>query len=125
MSIRQLRSPAFNELPPPLDLPLRTLKLTRFEMVHVALRSKVSFGELLTLMAAMSGSRAPLPSTTSRSWVVSPAMLPSPQMTCSRTSASGEDKRRVKTGTMPDPTTVAVCCEFPDATFVNAHATSN
>lgn len=45
--------------------------------------------------------------------------------TCSWTYSWVDCKREMKMGTAPASTITFVCCEVPDAMFVNAHAASN
>ena len=62
--------------------------------------------------------------TRSRQRVESPAMLPSAQTACSRTSACGHRTSPTKTGTAPLSMTTRVCSDVPDEMFVRVHAAS-
>ena len=98
----------------------------RFDIAHAVLRYNV--GRDCSLIVSPSRTRAgmaPLEMTVSR-WVTeSPAILPRPQIACSRTSSLGDDRSRTKAAIHPALTTTAVCSEVPDEILVRAHAASN
>mmetsp|Transcript_2162 Transcript_2162/g.6387 ORF Transcript_2162/g.6387 Transcript_2162/m.6387 type:complete len:248 (+) Transcript_2162:1009-1752(+) len=95
----------------------------KFDSVHVALRSIDSFE--FSWSCWRSGCIAPSRNTKSRHVGESPAMLPSAQTACSRTSSLGDSNNRQKMGTAPSSMTTRVCSDVPDAMFVSAHAASN
>jgi hypothetical protein len=72
-----------------------------------------------------SGRSAPCWSTKSRHCGLSPAMLPSAQTACSRTSNVGDASSLMNSGTAPEWITTCVFSAVPDAMFVSAHAASN
>lgn len=55
----------------------------------------------------------------------SPAMLPSAQTACSRTSAWGHEASSMKMGTAPLSMTTRVCSEVPEEMLVSAHVASS
>lgn len=95
----------------------------KLEIVHVALRITLSFSEFTS--KNNKGLSAPSPKTKSRHSGESPAMLPSAQIACSRTSSLGASRRAINFGTAPLSVATLVCWRFPEATFVIAHAASN
>mmetsp|Transcript_45701 Transcript_45701/g.148557 ORF Transcript_45701/g.148557 Transcript_45701/m.148557 type:complete len:377 (-) Transcript_45701:232-1362(-) len=95
----------------------------RLESVHVALRSIDILDEGCS--CSSSGCSAPCVSTRSRHSGESPAMLPSAQTACSRTSSLGDIRSCTKMGTAPLAITTRVCSDVPDAMLVSAHALSN
>lgn len=91
--------------------------------VHVAFLSMLSLR--LSPRRLMSGRRAPAWRTKSRQGGLSPAMFPSAQTACSRTSGSWLLRSSTKIGTAPASMTTCVCWAEPEAMLVSAHAASN
>ncbi len=91
--------------------------------VHVALRNMVVFE--FSVNCCMSGRKAPDANTISRHSAESPAIFPSAQTACSRTSSFVDKSSWQKIGTAPCWMTVRVSSDVPDAMFVKAHAASN
>ena len=95
----------------------------KFESVHVAFRSILSFEPWWSCCSR--GGRAPACRTRSRHGGLSPAMLPRAHTACSRTSSLGLSRSRTKMGTAPTSMTTLVCSLVPLAMLVRAHAASN
>mmetsp|Transcript_11512 Transcript_11512/g.36585 ORF Transcript_11512/g.36585 Transcript_11512/m.36585 type:complete len:278 (+) Transcript_11512:1553-2386(+) len=95
----------------------------KLERVQVALRSMESLE--FSWSCWRSGPMAPSRRTRSRQLGESPAMFPSAQTACSRTSSFGEVRSRQKIGTAPSWMTTRVWSDVPDAMFVSAQAASN
>mmetsp|Transcript_44671 Transcript_44671/g.112597 ORF Transcript_44671/g.112597 Transcript_44671/m.112597 type:complete len:227 (-) Transcript_44671:119-799(-) len=76
-------------------------------------------------MHSRRGPMAPACSTRSRHSAESPAMLPSAQAACSRTSSLGLASSSTKSGTAPWRITMRVCSAVPLAMLVSAQALSN
>ena len=71
------------------------------------------------------GCKAPHFKTISRQSTESPAIFPSAQTACSRTSSFWDISSWQKIGTAPKRMTTSVSSEVPEAIFVSAHAASN
>merc|ERR1740129_1092069 len=97
--------------------------LQRFESVHVAFRKSDGLPVSPTILII--GFRPPLCKTKSRKLGQSPAMLPSAQTACSRTSSSGEISSSTNRGSAPCSTTTRVWSAVPEAMLVSTHAASN
>mmetsp|Transcript_69939 Transcript_69939/g.194533 ORF Transcript_69939/g.194533 Transcript_69939/m.194533 type:complete len:260 (+) Transcript_69939:1035-1814(+) len=95
----------------------------RLDKAQVALRIIEIF--VPSEKSCITGTRPPLCSTRSRKLGPSPAMFPSAQTACSRTSSFGDWSNPTNRGRAPCSTTTFVCSAVPDAMFVSTQAASN
>mmetsp|Transcript_28048 Transcript_28048/g.68170 ORF Transcript_28048/g.68170 Transcript_28048/m.68170 type:complete len:325 (-) Transcript_28048:47-1021(-) len=95
----------------------------KLDSVQMAFLIRLVFDMSLKLSSSID--MAPCCSTKSRQCALSPAMLPSAQIACSRTSGCGECSSCTNMGTAPAVITQRVSIGEPDATLVSAHAASN
>mmetsp|Transcript_97848 Transcript_97848/g.232984 ORF Transcript_97848/g.232984 Transcript_97848/m.232984 type:complete len:200 (-) Transcript_97848:192-791(-) len=95
----------------------------RLDKVQVAFRIIEVFSE--SRKTVITGCRPPLCRTRSRKLGESPAMFPSAQTACSRTSSLGDWRSCTKMGNAPCSTTTRVWSALPEAMLVNTQAASN